>query len=288
MAHIISKQSVHEAFETLSLVEQDFLKKHRKTLREGYVVLENRPYFRLKYSLVEYYFEQKLYRKAIEQAKESLRLNPHDNLGVRYILMAIYVLIADYQSAQNLYRSNADNRFDDQLTLCMLTVAVLVGKMNEGKKLAQRLMEINPKIISFFEEKYFNDYKLGVHLPEEERFELNSEESLALTFNQLFELYGVSEYLYNKVQGLLKESNPEAFERYEQRRLLPFRAKELAGHGIFRNIKEQYVYELLKGGFETEKDFKSATEKEILALPMIGKVTLQRLKKNGIRFKDSQ
>lgn len=284
--YILSTQAYHDAFRALAQIERDYLNKHRKTIREGYLVLENRPYFRLKFALVLYYYEQKLYKEAIKHAKESLKLNSNDNLGARYVLMPIYVLKFDYQNAKKLYQADEYNQFDDQLTLCMLTATVLEGKIKEGKDLAKKLLEANQNIIEFFAGEKFYPYKVEFNLPLKGHFKINSKESLALTFDQLLDLYIGSDYLYQTIRSFLKDLDQQSFDQYERELSSPQRAIELAGSGIFANIKPQYVEELLKAGFETIEDFRTASKKDILALPMIGKVTIQRLEENGVRFKD--
>ncbi|RLK62440.1 hypothetical protein D3H64_09695 [Atopobacter sp. AH10] len=287
MAYYLETQPLHQAYESLSKVEKDYFKKHRKVIGKGYGHIENRPYFRLKHELIFYYAGQKLLRKAIKEAKESLKLNPNDNLGVRYLLMICYVLIADYQSARELYRTSEYSELDDNLTLCLLTVSVLDGRLDEGKRLTKQLLKINPSITQFFNKEEFDVYMVCDSIPIDDYIQRNSKESLALIFDQLSDLYLGSDYLYQKIKGFLEELDPKAFEQQKHRSMIPFRSRELAGKGIFKNIKPQYVYNLLLAGFETKKDFKSVSKKEILAVPMIGKVILQRLEENGVRFKDS-
>lgn len=53
------------------------------------------------------------------------------------------------------------------------------------------------------------------------------------------------------------------------------------------NISTQYVRALLSEGLYSLENFAECTQAEVLAIPNIGKVTLQKLLDNGVEFLDS-
>ncbi|HHW94663.1 MAG TPA: hypothetical protein GX736_01885 [Mogibacterium sp.] len=55
-----------------------------------YGLLETRPYMRVRKEYLEILILQGKFRLAIIEAEELLKLNDNDNLGIRYILMALY------------------------------------------------------------------------------------------------------------------------------------------------------------------------------------------------------
>ena len=71
---------------------------------EFWDVWETRPYMRLLYDKLRTLIECEMYTVAIELAKKMLILSEGDNLGVRYMLMHLYVHMENEEKAKQLYK----------------------------------------------------------------------------------------------------------------------------------------------------------------------------------------
>ncbi len=75
-----------------------------KNMGDFYLLLETRPYMRVYHHYVRTLIAQNKLRKAAQACEEILRLNPNDNLGSRYDLMAVYAALEDQQALEQLYK----------------------------------------------------------------------------------------------------------------------------------------------------------------------------------------
>lgn len=71
-------------------------------------VLETRPYMRARYALAEHLWFAGEQNQAIEHLREMLILNPNDNQGLRYQLLAWLLWVEDDRSAEQLLRAHRD------------------------------------------------------------------------------------------------------------------------------------------------------------------------------------
>lgn len=282
----------YDDIEAVSLIEEktkEYLKTHRRFIKEAsYAGVENRPYFRARRLLLDFYKEQLLFGKAQDTAREILRYNPNDNLGVRYSLMAIYVLSFQPTKARIFFKKDSMYQKDDQMLFYLAVSLILEGDLNYAKRIIQELLEINPTITQFFVTKEFNSFLVYETLPFEP-YQFNSEQSLAVAFNEVLSLFQHSVFLYRTFQKILEKINPEYYQQYYAEKsngvALYRESYKLAGTGIFTNIDSRYVRSLLSKGLRTLEDFQTIAEHEVLAIDGIGKGTVKKLRDNGVTFK---
>ena len=124
----------YDDIEAVSLIEEktnEYFKTHRQFIKEAsYAGIENRPYFRARKLLLDFYKEQFLLGKAENVAREILRYNPNDNLGVRYSLMAIYVLSFQHKKARTFFKKDSMHQKDDQMLFYLAVIQNLEGDFN--------------------------------------------------------------------------------------------------------------------------------------------------------------
>lgn len=267
----------------------EYFKTHRQSIREsGYAGIDNRPYFRGRKFLLDFYKKELLLGKAEDEAKRLLRYNPNDNLGVRYTLMAVYVLSFQHKKARNFFKKDALHQKDDQMLFYMAVSLILEGDLHYAERIIKKLLAINPSLSRLFLDREFDSFLIYHFLPTD-YYQPNSESSLAIAFYEVLILFQQSVYLYRTFQKLLQKINPEYFEKiYDKQEALINaygEAQELAGTGIFTNITSQYVRPLILEGLRTLEDFQTKEEGEILAIDGIGKGTVKKLRDNGVTFK---
>lgn len=267
-----------------------YFKAHRQEIKEsGFSPVANRPYFRAQNILLEFYKEFLFMEEAEKIAKHILRYNPNDNLGVRYQLMAIYVDSFQHKKVKAFFKKHSDYRSDDRMLLYLATSLILERDFNLAKQRIKELYRLNPAIVDFFTADEFDEYMVYVFLSEE-AYRPYSKQTLALALRDMLSLFFTSSLLYYHFREILKELVPDHFaeieERKQKNRYASLNAAKLAGTGIFTNIASQYVRPLLFEGLESLEDFKEKTEWEVLAIDGIGQATLNKLKANGVIFKE--
>ena len=116
-------------------------------------MIETRPYMRLRYTYVQLLMSMGKFRLAITHCEDMLRLCENDNLGVRYILMALYALFEDELQAQKLFKRYTG----EQETLLLLPMITLYYKLDDyakAKKYLKQLCNMNPEAKDFFTKKF--------------------------------------------------------------------------------------------------------------------------------------
>lgn len=286
---VLEENDDHEAYDILRDLADSYFKAHQKDIRDGdYANVANRPYFRLKRDLTSYYLDELRFVDAESQAKDILKYNKNDNLGIRYILMSLYVQSYQYKKVRSFFKSQAYHRDDDQMVFYLITSLVLEGDFAYARQEIARLAEMNPEIYDFFLEEEFDIQAVEENLPGPMGYRPGSGESLALVFYELLSLYGASDFLYYFIRKTLIEISPQVFKKSRgldlnlDATLLHF-VEEVVAH--FKGIQPQYVNKLVASGYVRKEDFEKVTRDEILSLPGIGEVTVQKLEANGIRFK---
>lgn len=74
-----------------------------------WMMLETRPYMRARFRLAETLWHSCLRYEAIGHYTELIRLNPNDNLGVRYSLMPAFIEMGEDENAELLYKAYPDD-----------------------------------------------------------------------------------------------------------------------------------------------------------------------------------
>lgn len=72
-------------------------------------VLETRPYMRARFGLAEALWALGEHRAAADHMQEMLRLNPNDNLGVRYSLCTLLLIMGDDAALEKLFKQYKDD-----------------------------------------------------------------------------------------------------------------------------------------------------------------------------------
>ena len=92
-------------------------------------VLETRPYMRLRSSYADILIECSMFKKAIGEYEDMIRLNENDNLGKRFTLMHLYALLEMEDEALNLLKQYGEH---DE-TPMIFPLSILYFKMGDLK-----------------------------------------------------------------------------------------------------------------------------------------------------------
>lgn len=161
--------SCFDAIIFLSELEEDQIKK-LKILNDGLVKekerLEKEGFFEKK-NIGSFYsiFETRAYiiglgtkaalltsfgqiRQALDICKEILKLNSHDNTGIRYLLMSIYAYLEDEKELTKIY-----NKYKEENIRSLFPMLVLyykLGKDEKAKEYLELLNKNNKNFVKFF------------------------------------------------------------------------------------------------------------------------------------------
>jgi len=114
-----------------------------------YSIHETRPYMRLRKEYVDILIAQGKFRLAISEIEEMIRLNESDNLGLRYILVALYSYFEDEDRAVALYK-----KYTEDTAFMLLPLIALYYKMEDDKKMRtyiRKLKKWNPEVLKALE-----------------------------------------------------------------------------------------------------------------------------------------
>ncbi|MDO4792795.1 MAG: hypothetical protein Q3993_01335 [Filifactor alocis] len=182
---------------------QKLIEKATKNLeREGWFeyegefwgFIETRPYMRLRFDYMWELLNAGKMRMAAQECEEMLRLSENDNLGVRYHLMFLWVLLEEEDELLDLYE-----RYPEEGTHFLLAFSMLYYKLNEMKKAEEyiaRLVKVNPDTVLFFRdilEDRLYEYVpeiLGAYRPD--------------TMEEFLTIFQNSEYLFLDVHAYLE------------------------------------------------------------------------------------
>ena len=105
-----------------------------------YGLFETRPYMRVRKEYLHLLITQGRYRHAICEAEELIRLNENDNLGVRYILMALYCYFEEEDKMNTLLK-----KYPEDSAFMLLPLIALYYKMENNKKMRSYIRKLNNK-----------------------------------------------------------------------------------------------------------------------------------------------
>lgn len=136
-----SFQILKELEDLLAIGKKDLQERklYKESMGDFYLVLETRPYMRVLSMYLGALKENFMIQKAISVAKEMLKLNKMDNMGVRYELMALYVYAEDEFNARKLVRQFSDEKESGWFQLPMALLYFRQGKWDEAQKLVEAL-----------------------------------------------------------------------------------------------------------------------------------------------------
>lgn len=117
---------------------------------EFYLQFETRPYIRLLKEMADLYASLDMFTKAAETDREILRLNPDDNTGARFQLIAVYAVMEQEEKAQNLYDSFCGDRPESFFALCMSIVCFKKDEEEKAYDWLMKLCSVNDDTDRFF------------------------------------------------------------------------------------------------------------------------------------------
>ena len=128
-------------------------------------VYGTRPYMRLLATKMHIEKESGMFLEAIRDGEEILRLNSHDNMGIRSSLMGLYALLLKEAEAEKLIEKyDRDGYIETSLFLPLSILHFRLGKLEKAKEILLQLNKANPDTKKFFRsaingdlEPYFAD-----------------------------------------------------------------------------------------------------------------------------------
>ena len=131
-----------------SLKEEAYFDK--ENIGHFYLIFETRPYIRGLTKKVQYLLEDGKLRQAERVCKEVLRLNENDNLGVRYLLMAIYATLEEEKEMLKLYKKYPEE--DVEMLFPLFALYYKIGNDKKAEEYLKKLDKCNKNFV-----KYYND-----------------------------------------------------------------------------------------------------------------------------------
>ena len=136
------------------LDEKERLKKEGYFAKENighfYGIYETRPYIRGMYSLANMYANAGMINKATNLSKEILRLNEHDNTGVRYLLMGLYAYKEEINNMNQLYKKYKED--DLHIFVPFMIYYFKQGDYKNALKYLERIKKVNKNFVKYFKE----------------------------------------------------------------------------------------------------------------------------------------
>lgn len=179
---------------------QSILKKGKKQLTEAgfwneeyfgdfWMILETRPYMRVRYGYIEHLISQGKLRKAIAECEDMLKLCETDNMGIRYKLIHLYAFYEDELSAMRLYK-----RYDGfQDTMLLLPLILLYHRLDhyvQARKYLKLLCSANPETENFFLQLKEDDIEeMFADVIEEGAYQYNSAEEFVMAIMENMYFY---------------------------------------------------------------------------------------------------
>ncbi len=132
--------------------EKNRLKKEKYFDKENighfYGIFETRPYIRGLVTKADYLLEEGKLRQAANICEEILRLNENDNLGARYLLMAIYATLEEEKDMLNLYKKYHEENLE--MLFPLFAIYYKSGNDKKTKDYLNRIDKCNSTFVKFF------------------------------------------------------------------------------------------------------------------------------------------
>ena len=167
-----------------------------------YGLFETRPYMRVRKAYLDNLILQGRFRLAVAECKELLELSKNDNMGIRYILMALYSFFEDEVSAVALYK-----KFEEDSAYMLLPLIALYFKSADDKKLRIYLKKLNneiPKLSSSLKKLSKNPAEALEEAMSTASYRCGSEEELFHAFAECHFLYMSMSEFFEKLVCELK------------------------------------------------------------------------------------
>lgn len=114
-------------------------------------IIETRPYMRTRHSYILTLIALGQIEDALTECEEMLKLCENDNMGIRYILMRLYVIKRDYRAASKLFK--VYNESSIQMLFPMSIIHYYKGEYNLAKKSLEEAAMRNEHIIKCITKK---------------------------------------------------------------------------------------------------------------------------------------
>ncbi|MDI9520888.1 MAG: hypothetical protein QM308_07045 [Bacillota bacterium] len=125
------------------LLEQGISKEENEG--DFYGLHETRPYMRMRKEYADLLISQGKFRLSISEIEDIIRLNESDNLGMRYMLMALYSFFEDEEKALALYK-----KYEEDSAFMLLPLIALYYKKEDDKQMRmyiRKLKRSNPDVL---------------------------------------------------------------------------------------------------------------------------------------------
>lgn len=133
-------------FEKNRLEDEGYFEKDN--IGHFYGIFETRPYIRGLYAKADYLILDGKVKQARDVCKEILKLNENDNIGSRYLLMAIYAYLEEEKEMLKLYKKYEEENLEMLFPLFILYYKN--GNDEKAKEYLTRINKANPYFIKFF------------------------------------------------------------------------------------------------------------------------------------------
>src|SRR5690625_2066610 len=316
LIHASADNMISRIVQSEQLLAEETVKWKNETDQAGWIAIEERSFLSLKHTIAMDYFDNNMYTLAEAHFKEGLEINEHDNLGTRYYLAAIYANTSQWDQLNELYHRFEYSENEVFFVFPLLVSAILRGENILATELFENLININDHMDELLEEETFPIEDI-IEVSNMGEYRMNSYEELCLACGYLLPLITSSNYIFDwmemkyfnyghnisaNIQPSLVE-NISASDDQAQIIVPDFlqndkninkTAKTLERFHTFNShpiqdisegIKLDKVRILINRGLKTKEDFAKKTEKQVLAIPQIGPMTVKQLKENGIIFR---
>ena len=133
-------------FEKNRLTKEKYFDK--ENIGHFYGIFETRPYIRGLVIKAEYLLEEGKISQAENVCREVLRLNENDNMGARYLLMAIYATLEKENDMLKLYKKYPEE--DLEMMFPLFALYYKLGNDKKAKEYLNRVDKCNSNFVKFF------------------------------------------------------------------------------------------------------------------------------------------
>ena len=187
-----------------TLVKVGEQKLGKKCLEEdaGYFwgLLETRPYMRVRSQLALRLMEAERLEEAVAEHEEMLKLNPNDNQGIRYGLLACYLKLKRLDDAQWLFSEYGDDvKYGAIFAWGYVLERFLAGELGDAKKALVKAEKVNGYAAAYF----MGHRKLPKRIPG--AYSLGSREEAIIAWNILRPAWQA----YPEAQAWVKKNNAQ-------------------------------------------------------------------------------
>ena len=120
----------------------------KENIGHFYGIFETRPYIGGLVVKAEYLLEEGKLRQAESICKEVLRLNENDNMGARYLLMAIFATLEEENDMLKLYKKYPEETLE--MLFPLFALYYKIGNDKKAKEYLNRVNKCNSNFVKLF------------------------------------------------------------------------------------------------------------------------------------------